>query len=87
MGRWLVEVFQPRIRQPGSAPAHSAEPKADIGTDRARSPLPFQSSCRSPRWIERLPEYWQRASSSAYALKHINGIMSSSHLCAVKSKI
>ena len=35
---------------------HFAEPKANIDTDPAGSPLPFQSGCRSLRWIETAKE-------------------------------
>ena len=64
VGHWPAENIQSKIRQSGSASVHSAGPKAGIGRGQACSPLPFQSSCRSPRWIERLREYWQTASSS-----------------------
>ena len=57
------EVSPPRIRLPGSEPVHFAEPKADNGRDPARSPLPFQSDCKSRRWTGLRQEYWQRANS------------------------
>ena len=63
-GHWPAEDIQPKICQSGSAPAQCAVPKAGIGRGQACSPLPFQSSCRSPRWIERQPACWQTASSS-----------------------
>ena len=64
VGCWLEEVIQPRTSQLGSAPVYSAKPKVGICADQVCSHLPFQSSCRLPRQIVRLPAYWQRASSS-----------------------
>ena len=80
-------AFQPMFHQFRSVAARFAEPTADNGTDQGHSPSPFQSGCRSRRWPARHRAYWQRANFCGYALKHISGIMSSSHLCAVKSKI
>ena len=61
---WSAEDIQPRIRWIGSVPAHSAGPKAGIGRGQVCFPLPFQSGCRSRRWIECQLACWQRASSS-----------------------
>ena len=57
------EVSPPRIRLPGSEPVHFAEPKADNGRDPARSPLQFQSDCKSQRWTGLRQVCLRRASS------------------------
>ena len=48
------------------AQARCAAPKANSGKDPDRFPSRSQSSCKSLRWIVRLPACWQTASSSGY---------------------
>ena len=82
-GRSRAAAFQPMLHLFRSDPAHFAGPKVGIGMDPSRSPSPFQSNCRSRRWLARHRACWQTASSSCYVLKNITGIMCPSQLCSV----
>ena len=65
-GLWRAVVFRPTLYLFRLALAHFAEPKAGIGTDPSRFPSPFQSNCRSRRWLARHRLYWQQPVLSAH---------------------
>ena len=54
----------PKPHPSGSAQVRCSEAKPGSGRDPSRSPLRFQSDCRSQRWTGRRRGCWKRASSS-----------------------
>ena len=71
----VLEFYIPGVHSPGgkippkpypsgSGPVRCAGAKPGSGRDPGRSPLRFQSDCRSQRWTERRWGCWKRANSS-----------------------